>query len=545
MSIPIMALGVAAPIINPKFQEGTHFRGKVSGTINADATSGTFNNINVPTTNYGGVELDKILLPGDIVELGPSTNTTYKGLSELATVRNVDGNTITFINSLRYPYADSDCIKGIGRALAGGWGHYVYPSVPPDITMLGIHNYPPRPYSPPHILKDYLGHMNYQKFEATTEGLTSGSRSFYIFQYFVNEEDRKYRPLMENTIYRFGMYYKVSFEGGSNSNKIGFWSNDGEGGFFTLGRDVLTYGDLSSQTVIGTFSTGETGETFDDFYARAQQELDNLSIEGSTKAIWDMWDQIYTIYLERYKSTDYPSYDLTSFSKMAKLRETYIGTRALSQTEEEDNYEITKWHFYNNTASTSVSYSRYGEQSLIIFLSLNYRTDYIDTAKASINSVFMEHAKMSDGEDNGVYYFTSDGTSSGTPILPDINRRWRRIESRKDVRLGEGYRVSYETKGYSYRRWRIDYNFTWVPESFLKNLDVFLTWQRMGHKLILHTGEDHLIDSVEVEGEQMVNDSGLPPFLIGNLQVNGSNRPLNDMTIKDLTITFIESEHGY
>jgi len=452
MSIDIMALGVAAPIPNCKFSEGTYFEATVDDTAIGDTT------LVLTLKYYPQKTLSSVysfyaeyfLMAGDLIELGPSSNSNYQGFSEIVTVQSVSYNTVTLTAGTNYPYNSGDTVKGTGRGLAGGWARSWF-------TGLGINNYPPKPYTVPHQLNDYLDHMSYQKVSHI--GGSSGiTRTAYLATELANMSDHLYRPIMENTYYRVGLYYKV------------------------------------------------TGPQIFDPNSALPNTLSVHLFNGSSSVVYE---------------------NIINFLNHSQL-------------------DLTTWHFFTSTGYSSSFTDYYGSPKIFISLLLATESGQAaQTANLSLNSLFVEHAKLSDGDTQGVYWFTSDGTQSGTPIVPNIDKKWQIIKSQQSAELGEGFKQKYNVRGIGYKRWRVDLDFTWFPESFLKNLDVFLDWQRRGHKLILHTGEDHLTTSTFGISDQMVNDSGLPAFLIGELQVNGSNRPLNDMTVKNLTFTFIESPYGF
>lgn len=464
-----LGLGVAVPISNNQFNISTQFEGKLSvdtssglSTItlsyNTDSSDLYFaQRYDFGTEAAPGIGLNQILLSGDLVEIGPSGNTTNKGVKEVLTVQSATSNTITFTTVLSNAYLAGDIVKGIGRALAGGW----YPVN--ELSLQGIHNYPPKPYTTPHQLYDYLGGMTYQKVSASTEDIgTAGvSKEFTLATKLASSQEQAYRPIMPSTTYRVGIYFKVE------KNSSGIWEDE----------------ENPNDGLVIEVTDGESSF------------INSLAANFTTTLVSD--------------STD-------------------------------------NWHLATTIGTTGV-FSSYESQTMALKLRLQKPENLIvnNIAGASYNSVFLEHAKLSDGSSNGVYWFSSDGSEDGTPIAPDMNRTWTQIQSKKILSDADGFKKIYNMKNPMHKRWQLDLNFTWYPESFLLNLNVFLSWQRKGHKLIFHTGQDNLQDSLSLTGGKYTDDTGMPPFLIGTLLVNGTNRPITDFTKKNLSLTFIEAEHGF
>jgi len=238
-------------------------------------------------------------------------------------------------------------------------------------------------------------------------------------------------------------------------------------------------------------------------------------------------------------------------------------TNFLTNSQVQDLQEVgdavfDDWHFFEAEGITGI-YTNFGEQ----FISIN------STIKSSVNAttlmnfnldidtMFLEHAKNTDGEDAGIYFFTDDGSINGNPIFPDNGIIWRNLNQSTTVNLNDKSSINYNTEGITSKRWAVTFNFSHVPESFLVNLDKLLEWQRRGHNLILHTDQETLADSEVVitpeiddnpavlfDGQSIKSDV-FPPYIVGQLSYNSTSRPFRELDFKNITITFTEIINGF
>lgn len=113
-------MGVSVPVPNFRFKHPYRW----SSTFNSAATAGSTTLLpNTYTPPYGSTatNCDKYFQNGDKIILGPSTNSSYSGKTEVVTVRKISGNTITTESAIANSYLSGDPIGGEGTLCPQGW----------------------------------------------------------------------------------------------------------------------------------------------------------------------------------------------------------------------------------------------------------------------------------------------------------------------------------------------------------------------------------------------------------------------------------------
>ncbi len=91
---------------------------EIAGTLSGDeAKDATILNINT-ITHPNPINFAR---SGDIIQIGPSSNTIYKGNSEVRTISSVTTTTIILSQGLSFAYDENDTFSLLGTALPGGW----------------------------------------------------------------------------------------------------------------------------------------------------------------------------------------------------------------------------------------------------------------------------------------------------------------------------------------------------------------------------------------------------------------------------------------
>ncbi len=135
-----------------------------------------------------------------------------------------------------------------------------------------------------------------------------------------------------------------------------------------------------------------------------------------------------------------------------------------------------------------------------------------------MDSFYCEHAKNTDGDTSAVYTFTE------YPVFK--SESWVYEEFEQALEQKDGTLKYFNTTGRVANKWTYSCRFEQVTETFFKNLETLLHWQREGSYLILHTAE--------------TVGNYLPPILMGKMTIKNIRQSTFDMAKKDFTFIFEE-----
>lgn len=236
-------LSIADPsIYNNSFRVPTRLKSTLSGSLSVGASS-----IVITATTWG-----IYATVGDYLLIGPSTNSSYLGKTELIQVSSISSGTITSLTNTVNAYASGDSIECIGTRLAAGWNLYN------DFSMVatGIYQF-----------KNDTTKIGFDVDNAQQRlTKTAGSGASYLRYYF----DKVLRP---NTVYRQKVWYHLInnnnnlsfklYEGATPTEICGSTIYEGEG----TSEDTGTSGSTYQTSYYPYFEiAAATATTFDDLY---------------------------------------------------------------------------------------------------------------------------------------------------------------------------------------------------------------------------------------------------------------------------------------
>jgi len=185
------------------------------------------------------------------------------------------------------------------------------------------------------------------------------------------------------------------------------------------------------------------------------------------------------------------------------------------------NYEIinssgstpSTWTVFNSGANKTI----YNPSGCIIEFSIFNNVGTGDCL-LYMDCFYVEHAKNTDGDTDAVYTFTE------YPVFK--SESWVYEEFDQKLEQKDGTLKFFNTTGRVANKWMYSCRFEQVSETFYKNLETLLHWQRQGSYLILHTAE--------------TVSNFLPPILMGKMEIRDVKQSVFDLERKDFTFIFEE-----
>ncbi len=182
------------------------------------------------------------------------------------------------------------------------------------------------------------------------------------------------------------------------------------------------------------------------------------------------------------------------------------------------NYEESDWRLYvGDTVQTASSLSSAG------YILFNLKlTGGISLPRLlhNIDCVWVEHAKWTDDDTDGVYTFT-EHPALGT-------QTWNFEEFRQVSRLAIGTNRYGQKDGRKRPRWRFSCRFEDVGSTFWKNLLILQQWGKLGYKIVFHTSEEF--------------SYRVPPVIMGKIKLKNIQKNSWANEVKSFTFMFEESE---
>ena len=138
----------------------------------------------------------------------------------------------------------------------------------------------------------------------------------------------------------------------------------------------------------------------------------------------------------------------------------------------------------------------------------------------NLDCVWLEHAKWTDGDTDGVYTFTEH------PAIG--SQAWNFEEFRQKSELATGVTAYGQKDGRKRARFKFACSFENVSSDFWKNLLIIRQWGQLGYKIVFHTSEDFA--------------GRVPPILVGKIRINSVKKSSWSADLKSFTFQFEESE---
>ena len=475
----VWEMGVALPIKNHKFNVGSFGSSTLQTSVGSSATSFSF-------LKSGWAY--KAVKRGDVITVGPSTNSSYTGLSEnvvVASISEVGGYTgyatVSLRSALQYSYSATDIVRFYGNALGGGW----------EITTTGNSNILFPQSITGHSGDSMSGKMKdnaqFIRYDYSNADFNVNAKSYANLLYRFNSN-----PFIEHANYRVGMRYKsygVNYSGAIDSQGgqegVGAYIHvsltDGVGWFTgATQRDIrqnswttLEPADLSSKRRLSRVSLDNTNST----------GFLNMFVVGMSNN-----DKINLIVDDVYGEHAYGTTPITTTS-------IYMTKSKISALSVVDNSSFTVGEIVNlidrdtNTYGVGTIESLGGTGTIYLDETMNFyqwNTSTMKYTELDIPSAEILPGATVQQANSGYYTFAE------YPIRSTIN-----IDLIENIRtnvlsngsMNYGYPTSEDSSG---DRYRIRARFSNVTETFFNKIMKFYSWQKQGYLLNLHPKYDDL-----------------------------------------------------